>query len=243
MNNQRRSGVSWTAVIIMMFIFWPIGVFLLISKLANDRSASFGAGAGIIRFIGFGLMFFGVIILLVSIGDSSMIGPSFVGALIFLLPGLWLIKKGRQVRSKGDVNRRYIDLIINNQIREIPDLAHRMGLPQNVVIQDVQNMINGGMLGRARLNRELGMIQFPRPKPRPQARPQAQTYSRPTPRRDVPSRSSRPLEPVSAPRRPEPVPEYKTFEPKTIRCTSCSANNFVESLPARCEYCGSSLHE
>jgi hypothetical protein len=239
MSTQRNSGVSWTVVIIMMILFWPIGVFLLISKLANDRTASFGAGAGIVRFIGYILLFFGVIILLVTISEPDMVGASIFASLIFILPGLWLLKKGRQVRAKGNINRRYIDMIINNQVREIPDLAHRMGLPQSVVMDDVQRMINGGMLGRARLNRELRIIQFPKPKPRTEQ----PTYQRPsTPVRDVPTPSRQRPQDRPAPIQ-QPQHEFKPFEPKTIRCSSCSANNFVESLPARCEYCGTSLHE
>lgn len=231
MNNQ-RSTYSWTVVVIMLILFWPVGLFLLFGKLANDRSASFGGGAGLIRFVGFILVAFGVIMLFTLFsGDGEIVAGGIMGAIIFGLPGLWLLKKGKKMRKTGDKNRTYINYIVNNKINDVSELARRMGVSQQQVIDDVNLMINNGMLGRARLNLSNGKIQFPRPKPRPQ------TQTKPRPR---PEQRPRPTQGHTP--RPEPRPVV-TFEPKTIRCTACSANNFVESLPAQCEYCGTSLHE
>ena len=82
-------------------------------------------------------------------------------------------------------------------------------------------MINRGLLGAARLNLNSGVIQFPRPKRK------QDNYT-------TQNRNQRTTQYVE--------PQFEQFEPKTIRCTSCSANNFIESLPAQCDYCGSSLH-
>jgi len=229
MSNQTRKTYSWTSIVILLIIFWPIGLIMLFSKLSNDRTASFGGGSGIIKFIGVVLVAFGVIFLFtLASGDASIATTGIVLAAIFAVPGFYLIKKSNQVKNSGTKNRKYIDYIVNNQIHDIHELARRMNVSQEVVIEDVNGMINRGMLGGARLNLKEGVIQFPRPKPR-EEQPRPVTPS-------TPHRDQRPMH-------REPVQEFKQFEPQTIRCTSCSANNFVESLPATCEYCGTSLHK
>ena len=141
------------------------------------------------------------------------------------------------MKKTGDNNRQYIEYIVNNKVHDISELARRMDVSQDRVIEDVNEMLARGMLGRARLNLNNGRIEFPKPTGQ---RPQASSTQRPpSPHRDVRSNGQRQSRPI--PREVEP--QYEQFQPKTIRCTSCSANNFVESLPATCDYCGTSLHE
>ncbi len=232
MNNQ-KSTYSWTVVIIVLIVFWPVGVFLLISKLANDRSTNFGGGAGFIKFVGILLLIFAATGLTTfTSGDSSVATGGIFIVIIFAIPGLWLIRKSRTIKHSGSNNRRYIELIINNQVRDVHEIARRMGVSQDQVISDVNSMINRGMLGRARLNLNTGKIQFPKPT---HTRPNQEVHRTPAPHRDVRTQQRRPQSRPSQ-------DNYQPFQPKTIRCKSCSANNYVESLPAVCEYCGSSLH-
>jgi hypothetical protein len=229
MSNQNTKTYSWTAIIIVLFIFWPVGLFMLFSKLSNDRTATFGGGAAMIKFIGVVLVILGVTMLAtLSSGDASVATTGVIMAAIFAIPGFYLINKSRDIRKSGNRNRQYIELVINNKVHEVHELARRLRVSQEVVIKDVNDMINRGMLGAARLNLNSGIIQFPRPKQKQEQRYGERTDSH---------YNQRPTQQ----KRPEHV--YESFQPKTIRCTSCSANNFVESLPATCEYCGNSLHE
>ena len=240
MSNQRKSTYSWTVVVIALIVFWPVGLFLLIGKVANDRTVSFGGGSGLVKFVGIILVVFAALGLTTfTSGDASVATGGVIMIIIFGLPGLWLLKKSKGMKNDGNRNRTYINYIVNNQVHDIAELARRMNVSQDTVIRDVNAMIERGMLGRARLNLNNGKIEFPKPRPRPQERPQeGAQYQRSTPHRDVRTRPSH--------NRPAPKPvqnEYEEFQPKTIRCKSCSANNFVESLPAQCEYCGTSLHQ
>ncbi len=239
-NQQQRQTYSWTIVIIALIVFWPIGIFLLIGKLTNDRSASFGAGSFIIKFVGGVLLFFGFMGIWYGIDTGEMTGA--IGMIvIFGLPGFWLWKKGRKTKANGIKYKAYINYVVNNEVREVVELSNLMHLSQEQVVNDINDMISKGMLGRARLNLNTGVIQFPKPKPRPST-PHRDSVRQPSYRPSTPHRDSvRQPQRQAQERRPEPV--YKPFEPKTIRCTSCSANNFVEQLPAQCDYCGSSLHE
>ncbi|AIO18635.1 hypothetical protein KQ51_00755 [Candidatus Izimaplasma bacterium HR1] len=230
MNNQKQT-YSWTIVVIALIVFWPVGLFLLIGKLSNDRSASFGGGSGLVKFVG-------IILLIIAVsglttftsGDSSVMTGGIIMAIVFALPGIWLLKKSKVIKNDGYKNKAYINYIVNNQVHDVAELARRMNVSQDVVIRDVNGMISKGMLGRARLNLNNGRIEFPRPKPSTTHR---DAYNRPsTPHRDERQTRQRPVE-----------DEYKPFQPKTIRCSACSANNFVETLPAQCDYCGTSLHE
>jgi len=238
MNQQQTQTFGWPIVIIFLILFWPIGIFLLLVKLSRDRSAQFGGGGAILKFIGFLLMAFGVLMLIGSIAIEDT-GMGFFLLALFGLPGLWLFRRANTQKKQGLKYRRYIDLIVNREVRDVPALAQATGYSQQQVVTDVNHMISHGMLGRARLNLEIGRVQFPvqRPQPRPQPRPQQPQTYRPQPSQNQPNR------PTAQARPQAPQPQFKQFEPRTIRCKACSANNFVEQLPAQCEYCGSSLHE
>lgn len=242
MSNQ-RSTYSWTVVIIALIVFWPVGLFLLIGKLANDRTANFGGGSGVVKFVGVILLLFALFgFTSYTVGDSDISSVGTVWIIIFLIPAIYLLRKSKSMRQTGDVNRKYINLIVNNQVRDIHEIARRMGVSQDKVINDVNALINKGMLGRARLNLNTGKIEFPKPAGTRPAQPRSNdgAYRPSSPHRDVRTSYRRPEE-----RKPETSSQdnYRPFQPKTIRCKSCSANNYVESLPAVCEYCGSSLHE
>ena len=87
---------------------------MLFTKLSNDRTASFGDGAAVIKFIGVVLVLLGGLMFLVLLfGDATMlVGGLFTGAL-FAVPGFYLIKKSKEVQNSGNKNRKYIELIIN----------------------------------------------------------------------------------------------------------------------------------
>ena len=113
---NNKKSYSWTTIVIVLFIFWPIGLIMLFSKLSNDKTASFGDGAGVIKFIGVVLVLFGgLMFFTLLLGDATMIvGGLFTGAL-FTVPGFYLIKKSKEVQNSGNKNRKYIELIINNK--------------------------------------------------------------------------------------------------------------------------------
>jgi len=225
MNNQTHNqGTSWTVVIIVLIIFWPVGIFLLIGKLSSDRSASFGGGTAIIKFLGWGLIGFGAIMLAFGTSDPEYLGTGIGMGLFFALPGFWLIKKAKKSKRLGDKNRSYIQYIVNNEVRDIVELSNRMNFPKETVVSDVNDMIAKGMLGAARLNLNTGTIQFPAPKARPQVAQQPQYSQSPNSHHN------------SA--RQEPRAQAV---PKTIKCPGCGANNQGVLLPAECDFCGTSL--
>lgn len=226
-NNQQTT--SWTAVIIMLIIFWPIGLVLLFKKLNGDRSAQF-SGGGVITVIGWILIVFGISGIAMMSDGSEMIGPGIMMIVIFGVPGFFLIKKGRKTKKQAEKSRRYIQLIVNEQVTDIQDLALRTRQSREQVINEVSDMMSKGTLGSARFNKSMTEIEIQQRtrrrhqpvNPHPAVQPSNTRHSEPSRRRE------------------EPV---KTFEPRSIRCSACSAINFVDSLPAQCEYCGSSLHD
>lgn len=249
MEKRRTTSIPWVVVILCLVFLPPLGVILLLVKLTSDRTMSFGGGSGILKFLSIILLFIAGLFLVMALTESDLVGPGIFLVVLFGLPGVWLYKKGNQIKRDGAKNREYINLIVNNQVHDVHEVARRMNISQDMVIKDVNVMINRGMLGRARLNLNTGKIEFPKrvDHSTPQARHTASGYRQSTPHRDIRNNASRPVQGQrQTHERPTPRSaqnEYKPFEPKTIRCKSCSANNFVESLPAVCDYCGSSLHE
>jgi hypothetical protein len=43
---KKQMGPSWAAIVILLFLFWPVGLFMLIKKLTNRRYMLSGNNTG-----------------------------------------------------------------------------------------------------------------------------------------------------------------------------------------------------
>ena len=229
---RQESSTSWITIIIVLVLFWPVGLILLFKKLSSDRSATFSGGS-IITFIGWALFIFGLMGIIMAFDDPEMVSPGITVLVIFGIPGLLLIKKGKTTKKQGLKYKKYIQVIINEEVTDIDEIAAIMKKPSTEVYSDICEMISKGLLGSAKINKSRNTIDFIRP----QYNSDNQEYVNVN---KTPQMQTAYTYGTQAQYKQEPV---VTFEPKTIRCKACSANNFVESLPAQCDYCGSSLHE
>lgn len=150
------SGPSWIAIIIMMMIFWPIGVYLLYKRLKVDRKAAMGSGK-VLNVFGIFLILFGVMGILVSLDEADSMGV----ALFFLILGIVLKRMATKNKKQAVRIRQYIALIINQHITSLDELARATGCTYNVVCDDLNKMIEKGYLPDAYLNLSLRRIMLP----------------------------------------------------------------------------------
>lgn len=150
------SGPSWIAIIIMMIIFWPIGVYLLYKRLKVDRKVAMRSGKALNGF-GIFLILFGVMGALISTEDPDGMGV----AIFFLILGIVLKCMAAKNKKQTMRIRQYIALIINQHITSLDELARATGCTYNVVCDDLNKMIEKGYLPGAYLNLSLRRIMLP----------------------------------------------------------------------------------
>lgn len=152
------SGPSWIAIIIMMCVFWPIGVYLLYKRLKVDRKAAMRSGKalniwGIILIVIGGCAFLG--------GIADVDSETVVGAVFFLILGIVLKRMATKNKKQAMRVRQYIALIINQHITSLDELSRATGCTYNVVCDDLNMMIEKGYLPGAYLNLSLRRIMLP----------------------------------------------------------------------------------
>ncbi len=221
MQNQSKHSATWTQVILFLIIFWPIGLFLLIKKLNSDRSATF-VGGGIINIIGWILAILGSIGIIMLFQGGEMVSSGIIWFVLVGVPGIMLIIKGKKVKAKSLKYKKYIQLIVNQQITDISQLAIYTGKSASEVLDDLREMISSGNLGSAVLD-PTGMgvvLRRPAHATQNQQQPAFATNQDQVQVKD------------------QPIP---TFTPTVVKCKACGADNFVDAPHANCEYCGSPL--
>lgn len=152
----QSSGPSWIAIIILMIVFWPVGVYLLYKRLKVDRKAAISSGKAL---NGFGVT-------LIVLGSLAMIGnldepSSMGGAVFFIILGVVLANMGTKTKKQAVRIRQYIALIVNQHITSLDELARATGNTYAVVCDDLNKIIEKGYLPGAYLNLSIRQIMLP----------------------------------------------------------------------------------
>jgi len=222
-------------VIVMLLVFWPIGLILLIAKLTNDKRTVLNVNCHkpISRFSIFVLI---VIIGLIVVQLSGVIGNSInmwndfainelratefmitanitVYPLVTGLVVLFVILRVIVVKMKRDAERlkRYIPLIANQNMRKVDEIARALGLPRGTVTKDLRKLCAMGVFPNLLFNPTIGLLheRFAQQPARPPVPPPMQQH--------------RPMQPQLP-----PVPPI---------CPNCGATTRADMRD--CEYCGS----
>jgi predicted transcriptional regulator len=135
------NGSGWILIVVMMIFFWPIGLILLLRKLATDRSATFKSGGAISK-IGWALLIVGALVFLASF-SSNEIGAPIMGAL-FIVGGIVCLQKAQTVKTTSKKYRLYISIIVNEGITRIDDIAKSAGVSFNEAEKTIQEMLDKG---------------------------------------------------------------------------------------------------
>jgi len=157
---MEKKGTSWGWIIFWLIIFWPIGLFLAIKKLATDKSAMMSGKTGALSVVGWILSAIGGLIILSAANQTP--GAVVMGVLM-LVGGILLLVKASKTKKTAVKYKKYIDIVVNQNVKSIDNIASAVGLPYDVVAKDLQNMINIGYLKDAYIhqgNREIILKQY-----------------------------------------------------------------------------------
>lgn len=211
------TGPSWAAVILLLILFWPVGLFLLIKKLSADKTAAMSSGGKGLKVTGIVLIVFASLGFLGFLGSVSDYGVSSgdVGGLIVLLffaaGGLALLRKAKKIKNEAKSIKEYLAIIVNGSVRQLDTIATTTGKPYDVVHKDIKNMIEKGYLKNAYIDEGLREVVLPSSAP---------TYQNTT---------------------TAPVANATPVRSRIVACSCCGANNTITGDTGECEYCGSPL--
>ncbi|MCD8509702.1 MAG: hypothetical protein LRY73_07380 [Bacillus sp. (in: Bacteria)] len=219
--------LQWWAIILGFIVFWPIGILLLILRITRSRRLMLKAGNGI-RIVGILILaFFGLLTIGVIVDPEVGLEVFFVFCLFFLLPGLFLYRYGRKLRLESSKTKKYIQLVVNEHLRSVDDIARSLQANPTKVREDLRKLIDQDFLPNATLNHTTDrleiMIADETIAGQDGEGTEKDNRGKTTTSANVASKTGGPHRPVS------------------VTCPGCGANNIIMGSTGECEYCGSTL--
>jgi hypothetical protein len=134
--------------------------------MAVDKSALMSGKTAVLSLIGWILTIIGSLGILFVITDYNSYRSGLMSVIIpllFFIGGCVVLVKASNSRKTAKKYRRYIDLVVNQNITNLDTIIASTGLARVDVLEDLQNMINIGYLKQAYINHtsnELVLQQF-----------------------------------------------------------------------------------
>ncbi|MCL2250278.1 MAG: hypothetical protein FWC13_13560 [Oscillospiraceae bacterium] len=151
MESVVKKPTSWGWVILWLFLFWPIGLFMLIKRfsnrqvLMNSKTRAPAVAAWILIALG-GLMLF------TMITQGSFEFFMFLWFAAYLVGGIMILVKLKQTEKLAAQFRRYLNIIVNTGERNLTDIASSTAVPYETARKDIQSMIDYGFLKNAHID-------------------------------------------------------------------------------------------
>jgi hypothetical protein len=219
-NVQQKKSTSWGVIILLLIIFWPVGLFLLYKKITGDKAEAL-KNSKILNTFGWVFMAFAIIYLFMIItgdakteGGSSAVGSLMVAFVFFGGGGAFMIYAAKKMKANAEKFKKYIAIVINNNETSIDNIAAAIPTSYEQATKDLQKMIDNGYFENAYIDVSNREIVLPN-------KSTVQTHS------------------TSNVQMNSPVNEPQI---NAVVCRNCGANNkVVEGQVCECEYCGSML--
>lgn len=165
---NKKQGTTWGLVVMMFIIFWPLGLFLLIKKLKEEKAALF-SNVVALRIVAALEMFIFVSGFMTSLRgnvthvvNGKKVSYSFVQMLpslglmfiIFALGGIILWIYAGIIEKKAKKFRKYIELIVNESVTDIDVIAKSMNKNVEITLKEITEMIDKKLLNGIVLNED-----------------------------------------------------------------------------------------
>lgn len=141
MNNQRPWYYSWGVIILAFLFFWPVGIVLLVMRNRNTNKVSrqsLFTNTNKKKYITIGVIL--IVIGLTTISDSALMG------LFLIIGGIILIIYSEKLVKDAARRKKYMDLIVNNQVYSLEKIASICNVQYSVVLKELNQLISFGVL-------------------------------------------------------------------------------------------------
>ena len=167
--NKISKTYTWPVIILMLVIFFPVGLYLLFKRFTTDKtniqknSKSLRLTGLILIGIGLFYALMGVLGNLETSEGTSVVSGVIIMLLIFGGIGTGFLIASRNLKKNDGKLIKYIDIIIKQKHTEIDNIAANAGVPYEVAKKDIQNLINSGYFPGAYINETSRKIIFQQP--------------------------------------------------------------------------------
>lgn len=133
---------SWPVVIILIILFWPIGLYLLWKRVTVDKQSSLNSGKIVLNF-GYAFILISIMGIIVSISEGF--GKDDIGTIIFfVLAGVSMILLGLNMKNTAKKYKKYISIIVNGGTSLIDKIAEASDINYDEVRADIDKMLEKG---------------------------------------------------------------------------------------------------
>ncbi len=150
MENKTFDLYSWPVIIVLLFLFWPIGLYLLYKKAQSDKKTALTASK-ILNLLGTLFIVVGIVTLLVIVG------------IFYLILGILLKRFAKKLLTSADNVKKYLAIVVNGNVRQLDNISATVGKPYDAVKKDLQQLIDDGYFKNAYINESTREIVLAQP--------------------------------------------------------------------------------
>lgn len=222
-NVKSVKGASWGLIIFLFFIFAPVGIGVMMSKLHKEKD-DYVENGKIVAKVGWFFLLLGVFSLILwnageiqtTDGELASYDSVVLMFLVFFIGGVLIIRHGKKYTKRGLAQLRYGAIIANLYTDSLDDIAVAYPKRYEEVCKDLQELFKDGFFSGCSLDLSRRKLIAPGGSRRDQTRT------------TTANQTTKPKEAT-----PKVV--------KVVKCPNCGATNTVRGTLGECEYCSSPL--
>ncbi|MDR3643816.1 MAG: hypothetical protein P4M02_01930 [Clostridia bacterium] len=154
--------LSWAFIVIMILIFWPVGIYLLWKRTTVNKQTAMSAGKTI-SIVGWVLLALGIVAVIAGTDDPSQAVTGRIEYLvIFVCSGLVMILLGERSKRQAKCYKKYLAMVVNQGITSIDTIAAAAPAPYEKAKSDLQKMIDKGYFAGAFIDETRREIALPK---------------------------------------------------------------------------------
>ena len=150
MENKNFSLYSWPVIIVALFLFWPVGVYLIYKRAQTDKKTALTASK-ILNVLGTIFIVVGIITIIAVVG------------IFYLILGIVLKKLAKKLLVSAENVKKYLAIVINGNMRQLDSISAAVGKPYDTVKKDLQKLIDDGYFKNAYINESTREIVLAQP--------------------------------------------------------------------------------
>lgn len=150
---------SWPVIIVAFFVFWPLGVILLLRRASLDLKTSRWMGK-LLALLGW-LTWAITVVGLISCIAQGFRGADAIAALILAVLGFVLLTIGYTMIQRAENSEKY-RAVIGSGLRRLDEIGAAVGKDYKQVKMDLEEMIKKGWLEGAYINESTYALVLPK---------------------------------------------------------------------------------
>ncbi len=148
---MKKIKESWLFIVIVFVIFWPVGLYLVVKKVLGeingpDKKIVLPETTKSITTSGSVIFILGISSIGVINSNTENILYAIISSFVFISTGAVLILTSYLIKKIKKRLLKYTDLIENNGMTDIDNIASSVGVSYEVVVNDLQKFYDAGIL-------------------------------------------------------------------------------------------------